>query len=301
MPSHVARFGLAMLALVLAVSVAMPRTARADELQDFELARNAYESQNYPLSVARFEALVGGAVPRLQTRALVLESRKYLAASYLFRAGEGDRQRAESQFEALLREDGSYELDPIAFPTEILDVFTAVRSRIREQIEAEQAARRRAEEERLRREAEARLLRQRRMDTLLRLAATETVERRNSRIVATIPFGIGQFQNGDLALGLTFAIAETLLTATTVISYLIHQSIPVDPADRASVADAELASRLTNQISFAVLLATVAGGILQAHLAFVPQTQRTRPRPLPAELREGLEVSVGPAGFRLEF
>src|SRR5262245_7693507 len=100
--------------------------ARADELEDFEHARQAYEAQNYAQAIERFEALVGGEVPHITTRALVLESRKYLAASYLF---VHDIPHAEEQFARLLGDDPTYP-EPTAFPSEVRATFARVRTRV---------------------------------------------------------------------------------------------------------------------------------------------------------------------------
>ena len=90
MPPHVVRVGGAAL-VVLAAALAWPAAAHAGDLEDFEIARNAYESQNYSLAVTRFEALL----PRLQTRALVLESR-YLASADRSVSREAARARTSS-------------------------------------------------------------------------------------------------------------------------------------------------------------------------------------------------------------
>jgi hypothetical protein len=286
-------------ALLLAAALLGPSTARANELEDFELALNAYESQNYPAAVQRFEALVGGPVPRLQTRLYVLESRKYLGAAYLF---VGRRNDAEAQFEALLRDDPTYELDPIAFSTEVLDVFTSVRSRIRQQLQAELEARQRAEAEAAARLAALRLRQQEQLQALLDFAATSTIERNNSRWIAMLPFGIGQFQNENDTLGLVLLIAQGALGVTAITSYLIHQYIAgqdvADPDFPTANLQMEIA-RYTNIISAIGFYASVAIGIVDAQIRFRPVIRSTRSRPIPPELQRGIQVSLTPSGAAL--
>ena len=67
--------GFGITALLLAGLFAAPAGARADELADFEAAREAYDEQRYADTIARLEAMVGGEVPAIQNEVLVLESR----------------------------------------------------------------------------------------------------------------------------------------------------------------------------------------------------------------------------------
>ncbi|MGB0680869.1 MAG: hypothetical protein ACPGUV_14560, partial [Polyangiales bacterium] len=176
----------------LACAMLLPGGAQADEIEDFEAARRAYEAQDYSTAKTRFEALVGGPIPQVQSRPLLLESRKYLAVTYLFLQ---QKDKAQAQFRALLRADSGYVLDPVSFPSEAVQLF----GRIKAQVEAEQrraraaaeAARRRREAAEAAKQAKARERRER----LLLLAQSETIERQRSRWLAAVPFGAGQFQN----------------------------------------------------------------------------------------------------------
>ena len=81
--------------------------ARADTLADFEAARVAYEDQRYDEAATRLERIVLEPATSAVASAIVLESRKYLAASYLFL---GRQPEAQDQFVLLLRQmvRGSY-------------------------------------------------------------------------------------------------------------------------------------------------------------------------------------------------
>lgn len=304
--------------VLLFASVAVASTARADEIADFENARRAYESQEYNEAARRFEALVGGPVPRLRSRPLIHESRKYLGASYLFL---GRRDAASREFQRLLEDDPEYQIDPIVFPREVVDFFSTVRDQIvRERAERERLER--EAEQRRRREQAERLLREReRMLRLEELAATETVERVNSRVIATIPFGVGQFQNGDDVLGWTLLVSQAVLTIASVTTFILHGSLRDEnpaAADRDDAARLEEAFRLTNWVSTGLLGGLIVGGIVHAHVRFEPVTRTARPRELPPELRDGdavepepvidapeprVDLSLGPfgAGLRVQF
>ena len=79
-------------------------------------------------------------------RPLVLESRKYLAATYLFLGRKSD---AEGQLELLLRAEPDYVLDPLAFPAEFVKTFSEVKVRLeQERLRKEQERARAAAQER---------------------------------------------------------------------------------------------------------------------------------------------------------
>jgi len=90
--------GLAIGCLVLALALALPAAVRANDFDQFQNARVAYESQNYALSADLFQSVLTG-VPANDRRPIIIESRKYLAATFLFL---GRRPEAEQQFQLLL-------------------------------------------------------------------------------------------------------------------------------------------------------------------------------------------------------
>ena len=285
--------------------------ARADEIADFETARRAYDSQAYDHAAALFESMVGGEVPRIQNELLIVESRKYLGAAYLFIDRRAD---AEEQFRELLRQDPSYELDPIAFPEDVHQVFGVVRNRLEAQ-SAEAEAEREAAERRRREETMQRMLRQEgRIQRLEELAREEVVETESSRLIATIPFGIGQFQNEDTTGGRVFAISEATLALGSVATWATFQWAKnralSDAVERESdkqrlerVADI---MRPLNITLFSLLGAVVVIGITHAHLKFVPTRRRVRQRDLPEDLEvqeppgTSVNLSIGPGRLDLQ-
>lgn len=274
--------------------------AHADELEEFEEAREAYLDADYERAIDRFETLVGGDEPRLRSRPLILESRKYLAAAYLF---AGRPEEAEAQLERLLQEDPTYQLDPVAFPREVHQLFGSVRERVLEERERQ----RRQREQRIQTELDQQqeLEHQRaRIEELEAMARTETVRVEHSRWIATIPFGVGQFQNGHDRLGLALAISEGVLAATSFATFFLHRAVVqtdqgvlqgVSPSDRVTLVRRERAYRYTNWTSTALLLGLVTYGIVDAHLRFVPYEERTRERQAPS----GVQVGVGPGSLSL--
>jgi hypothetical protein len=288
---------LAACSIALAVA-ALPGLARGNDFDQFQNARVAYESLNYELAADLFQGLVREATPD-DKRPLVIESRKYLAATYLFL---GNAQKAEDQLEVLLRAEPDYVLDPLAFPAEFGKTFAAVRQRLEKERErqAEQDARSEAE-----RRAEQDLAARRKRERLARLvelASTLRVEQVKSRWIALLPFGIGQFQNDHDGLGLALAVTQGVLFATGMVSFALHESLrDLRPTDESLVDDAELdesVSRYVNHISLGLFAAVAVTGIVDAQIRFKPRNTFVRSRPLPPDLKE-LELSIGPGTLLL--
>lgn len=285
--------GTLLAALAGGLAGAVP-VARADDYDDFEAARRAYVAQRYDDARERFEALVGGQVPRISSRPLILESRKYLGASYLFLGRVKD---AEQQFDLLIRMDSAYEMDPLAFPKEVIEAFERARERTNRILEEAARQRREQEEEARRAEAKEIVEKQARMLRIRELATTETVETENSRIVAMIPFGVGQFQNRHDSLGTGLVISEGLLAVTSIVSFFLHESLRNEMPNEADRGDAEALRdgfKLTNWISTGALVALAIVGIADAQLRFVPVFKETRTRVLPGELEREFELSAAP-------
>ena len=294
------RFGLPRLGraglLLMLLLAAWPRGAHANDFDDFQQARDAYDGQDYARAAELFEALVGGDVPRLTNRPLLLESRKYLAASYLF---VGQRELARAEFGRLLELEPGYVLDPLAFPKEVQDLFAGVKAK-NDQVLEEVAARRQQARAR-RREADQRrqAVNRRRLQRLIKLASTERVEEHRSRWVAAVPFGVGQFQNGHDGLGLVLAVSETALLALNVTTYILHQDLPEQPEDIDTVRRVEGIYRFSNQVSLALFAVLAVTGILDAQLRFEPVQSHERRRPLPDDLEGGIELTGN--GVRVRF
>jgi len=296
------------LALVALLSGGLaPSTVRADEIEDFEQARQAYEGQDFERAVTLFESMVGGASPRIRNPILILEARKYLAAAYLF---VDRREDAEEQFAALLRADSAYELDRYAFPGAVNTLFQEVKEEIADEL-AEAERQRREADERLRREAlERDIAQQARMARLEELARQEVIEDRNSRLVATVPFGVGQFQNNHITLGRFFAVSEATLVAGTFATFGVHQwaknQVDDFPNSRARLERIGTAMRGLNYAFFGLTAALVVIGIIDSHVRFVPVHREVRERELPEDLTERgpsatLSLGAGSLQLRLDF
>ncbi|MEM6957744.1 MAG: hypothetical protein AAF411_10195 [Myxococcota bacterium] len=303
MRSTLQRAFFALLAVLATVS-----SARADELSDFSEAQATYDRGAYAEAVRLFEALVGGEVPTIRNEILIVESRKYLGAAYLF---QDRRPDAERQFELLLRESPDYALDPLAFSAAIQETFAAVRERLEGEAAQREAERERLERERREREMRDLVRQQERIAQLESLARQETVEERSSRWLATLPFGTGQFQNGHRSLGLALLTTQVFLASASTITFFYHRFLINESNDGADVPESlERGVRITNQITTGAFAAVAVAGVIDAHVRFEPIRRTTRERPLPPELEPDavaeqptlhLQLGAGYAGFRLNF
>lgn len=281
-----------------------PAPVRAQSIEDFEAARAAYEARDFARAVQYFEELVGTDPPRLTSPVLIIEARKYFGAAYLFL---GRRDAAIHQFELLLRADPDYVLDPLLFPAAVQDLFNNVRDRLA--LEAREAAARRALEEQLAQERE-------RSRALLAIAGDPVfVEVENSRWAAIVPWGCGQFLNGDDGLGWFFFLGETALVGAAFGTLAWHDNLMSQVA-AARLFDNDLVARanplleaafISNWVSLGALAVLAIAGVVEAQLAFVPSRSIRHERAIPDELRQGLDEEApeeqetpAPTGARVD-
>lgn len=298
----------ALLSFIVAASLLVfSAPARADEFGDFQEARDAYDSGDFALAQARFEVLVGGETPQLRTPSLISESRKYLAASYLFLS---DRTRAEEQLVLLVRGDPNADVDPLVFPREVATLFRTIRGPVIEEMRAQEAARAREAEERRLRAAEDAERAAERLRQLERLASEEVIRTEHSRFVASIPFGVGQFQNGHSTLGVVFLASESALLAANIVTYLAQLSLPRRDSlgrlpggfDEARLNQTEMALSIASYATLGVFLAVALVGVIDAHVRMVPVQEERRVRELPEELRTStVDVSFSGSGFAVRW
>lgn len=255
-------------------------TAHADDYEEFRAAQEQFLAQDYQAAASGLEELVGGQVPRVDGP-LRLEARKYLGASYVFL---GRNDEAEAQFEALVTEDPQHVLDPVAFSSEVLGLFMSVRERT---IAARDAEAREEQARQARLDAEEAARQERLLALLEQERAAEP-----SRWIAAIPFGPGQFQNGDETLGWFFVTAGAVTGITSIVTAIIYHSLTNQLSDAidqgevnqaADIRDARDITALTNRLSFATFAAIGIASIVDAQVRF-----REREKPDETTLQVGL-------------
>jgi hypothetical protein len=273
---------------------------------DAELARvvSLVEAAKYEQCVSELDRLLDPKGKRpLKDPAIVETARVYQATCYI---GLGKPDLADEPLRQAIRKNPDMRRpDSLLFPQRVIDRWISVKdSLVGELRAAEQAA-----IEKAKREAAERLKgdneRWAQMLMWERLARQEVVVTKNRRWIAAVPFGVGQFQNSDEALGWIFFGTEAALglTALTSLGVHTHLQTEVDQArERGASAGEDVNQRLSDwhlalELSTYGLLAVAALGIAEAQLSFVPEVRTVRERPLPkAPPPAGIVVTPRVAG-----
>jgi len=298
------------LLVLLAVSLAAA-PARADDAAELERGKSSYDAGRYAEGVERFRELLKPASPNALREPTAIErARAYYAACLI---ALGRTEEADAEIEKIIRNNPVYSPDPVAFPGKVMDRFIEIKSRLKGEIEAAFRARSAAEAA-----AKAKAERQEReyIEALQQLARTETVVVRNSRWIAMVPFGAGQFQNGQEVLGYTFLIAESALAVASITTNVIWQGLMADyvpkrfpdpdsdtvtgTVDHPKFESQSETAKNVNRYTTGAFAVVALAGILHAQATFVPEFRETRVRPLPPPPPSLTpKVGAGPSGFFL--
>lgn len=278
----------ASLAAAVFVLLLAAGAAHADPLGDLEKAYGAYAAHKYDDAEARLRALLDPQTGTLKEPDSVADARMYLGAVLI---AKGRKQEASEVFERLLREKPDYEPDKLRVQLDAVDAFIDVHTRLRAELDRIQAEKVQGEQAD---KAKAEALRQKaalRLATLEKLVGEERVVEHNSRWKALLPFGVGQFQNGQSDWGWVFLSSETLLAVSSAVAAAVSVYDQAQRNDAQRIRGDELAAATYNQNAQAAawVADALAGGFwltaivgaVHAELTFVPETVSVRKRPLP--------------------
>jgi hypothetical protein len=263
-----------------------------DRLSDeAELARvvSLYEAGKYRECGSELERLLDptGRAP-LRQSGIVENARVYWAACLL---GAGDGDAAEAPLRAAIHENPQMKPpDSLVFPQPVVQRFLKVRDSLVNEIRAaEQTRIRQAQAEARRREQT--LERERaRLRELEKLALQERIVVQNRRVLAFVPFGVGQIQNRQEALGFALMASEVLLGSLSITAVAVQSQLSVAADDlrrQGKTVNESQLNRTQNTwstikvLSFWSFAALALGGVLDAQLEFQPEFRETRPRKLP--------------------
>jgi hypothetical protein len=278
--------------LVPVLLLASETAAYADEQGDLDKGRNAYLTRQYDEAAARFKTMLDPKTGTLHDPVLITQASMYWGAVMIAKQRPKD---ASALFEQLLLKDPHYEPDPLSFPTDVLDVFSDTRNRIRARLNAaaQEQARREADK-RARDEAEKKRQIER-VAMLERLASEEKTTERHARFIAFLPFGAGQFQNHQPVTGWIFFGVEAAFVITGTIAVplffaevrsareLYVESNGFHSTQAQAATDRANGYRILNLASYGAFLVTAVVGIVQANAKYEPELVLTRKRtPLPA-------------------
>lgn len=265
------------------VTLFLCAVARGDDSSDLEKAYGAYIAHRYDDAEARLRRLVDVKNGGLKDPDALADARMYLGAVLI---AEGRKEEAGLVFEQLLRDKPDYTPDPLRVALPALDAVVDARARLRDELRTIQAQRVQREAEERKRIEEAKTKAEAALRQLEVLASQEVIVERHSRWEALLPFGVGQFQNGDRALGWTFFVTESLLAAGSAIGLglsLYNESQAYDAFANGQGTVAGYQARASDAVVVGDVLglsfvAVAALGIAQAEIGFVPERVYVRPR-----------------------
>lgn len=182
-----------------------PSASPSDEL---ERGRRAYDRGDYEQAIRLLAPLLYPE-PRLGSESDQVAARRMVGTAYLF---ENRTQDAQKEFRKLLQLRPTFQFDPLLESPQVVEFFDRVRK--------EQSAELLALETR-RREAEA----ARQRELAARMAAPKIIEKRIIKSLYGlnfVPFGVGQFQNGQPQKGWKFLSTEATLAALSVGTFIVN-------------------------------------------------------------------------------
>lgn len=288
---------------------------RADDLQELELAKNRFDAGQYDDAHARLFVMLDPAKPpcdrapsgacRIADADLIERARVLDATSLIALKREAD---ANAQIERVLRQNPTYTPSPALYPQELVDRFTEIRGKLRAELDKQ--VQKQAEEAAKARQAEeaARAAQEKWIAELQRLAGQEKKVDLHSRWLAMVPLGVGQYQNGDIKLGVLFTVSESIFATTTLVTAGVITAYANAQADKTRLcddacnlqraADVKLLATV-NRVAFGGLIAVALAGIVQAQIAYQPSVTSIVTRPVPPRPKVTPTVSLQPGNVGL--
>ena len=212
-----------MIALLLALALATPDA-------DLKRARDRYEFGAYADAI--------GATREVLSRTIDLSEPLAIEAWRILGLSEyqlGNKGAARAAFIQLLSIDPDQVLDPFLVPPPVVDFFDNVRVEAEPELAPLRERKKQLkEQERLADEARRRLL----AEELIRSGPPSKViiVQEHIFLLNFLPFGVGQFQNGDTTKGIIIAVSQVVLGAVNIGAIFAHNAIVDDPSRRCSVS-----------------------------------------------------------------
>ena len=247
--------------------------------EELQRGKNAYDRGEFARAVEIIRPLLYPEI-HLQSDGQIVQAHRILGVAYLFEKKQGE---AAQEFRKLLQLIPEYHFDPLLDPPAVVDFFNAVRNDYGAELTLLESKRKQAERARQRDKEECEKVR----------AGPAFIEKRvgrNSFTVNFLPFGAGQFQNGQRKKGWAFLTAEVVLGAVSVGAFATNLAVygfRPERRCRYDVGDAgcptadidhteENRSRLLTRVqvaSGAMFFAAVAWGMLDAIYYYQPETK----------------------------
>ncbi len=256
-----------LIASVALLLVVPSRAAAADPTIDLGRARDAFQRGECTEAVPLFTTLLYPE-PQLSDAGELAEAHVSLGICH-FR--DGAEERAVDEFEKALAFDIDVSINPL-IDKPASQRLEEVKKRYKQKLKDDEDKRKLAEER----------------DALKRALANMVVIEKRPYYVNFIPFGAGQFQNGDNGWGMFFSVSEGVTGATSAILWayqVLRWGFPIDPP----VEDYSTVHRI-QQIQVATGIACIGligAGIIHALMNYEPTVQRKADESLlPDHLRD---------------
>lgn len=252
-----------LLALVLAVS-----SAAATPSDDLLAARKAFRDGDFVQARDKYNGLLRPEIKLADSNDIV-EAYVNLGVC---RVETGDESGAREEFERALGIDPNKQLDPLTITNKrAIKLFDDTKAELRTRAEREAEKKKTAELLEAQRKA---------LESLI-------VYKEQQYYLNWLPFGLGQFQNGDRKKGIFFAASEGVMATTSIaiFGYLVQKyglSSDKVPREEIKTVFALQGVELATGLSFWVLYAV---GVIDAHRHYVPQ-KRVNTNDLPPEFRD---------------
>jgi tetratricopeptide (TPR) repeat protein len=244
---------------------AVPGPARADSIAErFASGKLEFDHKNFGNAINLLRPLLFPVVQLTRTDDIVA-AREMLGLAYFY---VGQEQEAQEEFKLLLYLRPRHRLDPFLVPPQAVRFFDqiwsdpAMAEKI-EKIEKERLERERLEAEKQKQQAK----------TLVRRQYLKETDIERFRIIAFLPFGLGQFQNGHTVKGILLASGGGLSLAANIVCYSLLVALANDNG-KYSPAEVPVAKalRITQYVTAGVFAATWIYGVIDANIYFEPVT-----------------------------
>ncbi|HEY3360144.1 MAG TPA: hypothetical protein VGQ83_43230 [Polyangia bacterium] len=264
-----------------------------DPVSQFNAGRRAYEKKEYARALGYIRPLLYPNI-LLGAEEQIVDAHRVLGVS---RFMTDDREAAKREFVSLLGYRPDYVLDPGADPPAAVSFFETVK---RELDERARAARERQQREEERRRIEEALARR----PVVYVDRTQVLERvvdRRARWPHFLPFGYGQFENGQRHKGWAFLGGQAALAATSLTAFTLFEANQGhwSPNDKSTID----ALRTVQIAAGGAFFAVAIWGILDAIVYAPPRETVTvkEPRPAPPPAKAGVSLAPGGLVLRGEF
>jgi hypothetical protein len=269
--------------------------------QEFSRGRTAFNRGEYARAIELLRPLLYPEA-RLESEGEIASAHRMLGVAHLY---ERQNTEAADEFRKLLQLRPDYRMDRLLDPPMVVDFFNNVLKEQETELADLERKRRQAQEDE-----------RRRLDAL-RAGPTFVVRNydRHSLMVSFVPFGAGQFQNGDRSKGWFFLGTEVALAAVSVgamaSNYAIYGARPLLRCEPSAEAEAGLCpagfkesperarSELLKKVQVAsgvLFFATAIWGVTDAVLNYQPRVLIPDDEPPP---RRRAAAASGPGGLRL--